>query len=100
MTDSTDGAAGGALQLPTLIIANGRIATGDPRRPWISGLAFCGEALAAMGSAAEILKLAGPSTRIVDAQGQTIVLPLGMVPGRGDIIHVTLGADGTVTLQS
>lgn len=84
------------MQPPTLIIANARIATGDPARPWVTALAITGETLAAMGAAAEILKLAAPITRVVDAGGRAITLPRDFEIG-GKIM-VVFDADGGFAL--
>lgn len=62
---------------PSVIVTNARIATGDPRRPWATALALRGDTLAALASAAEILKMAGARTRVLDAAGRTITLPPG-----------------------
>ncbi len=78
------------MRQPTLIIANARIQTGDPARPWVTALAIRDEALAAMGSAAEILKLAAPTTRVVDAGGRALALPHGCKIG--STIRVAFGA--------
>ncbi|MGI8507858.1 MAG: hypothetical protein ACR2MQ_00875 [Gemmatimonadaceae bacterium] len=87
---------GSVLQPPTLIIANARIATGDPARPWVTALAIRGETLAATGSAAEILKLAAPATRVVDAGGRAITLPRDLKIGSP--ISVAFDADGGFAL--
>lgn len=84
------------LRPPTLVIANARIATGDPARPWITALAISDETLAAMGSAAEILKLAVPTTRVVDAGGRALALPRDF--RIGSPIRVTFDADGGFAL--
>ncbi len=60
---------------PDLVVTNARIATGDPRRPWATALALRDGKLAAIGSAAEIVKSVGPATRIIDAAGRTLALP-------------------------
>jgi predicted amidohydrolase YtcJ len=57
----------------SLAVVNARVWTGDPRRPWADALAVRGERLAAVGSSAEVRKLAGTSARVVDAKGQMVV---------------------------
>lgn len=52
----------------SLAIVNARVWTGDARRPWADGVAIAGERIAAVGSSAEIRKLAG-SARVIDAKG-------------------------------
>lgn len=82
---------------PSLILVNARISTGDPRRPWVTALAIQDDTLAALGSSAEIQKVALPSTRIVDGGGRVIVLPAEV--GVGSLVHVVMGQDGDVTIH-
>ena len=56
----------------TLAVVNARIWTGDPRRPWADAIAARGDRIAAVGSSAEISKLAGSAT-VLDAKGQMVV---------------------------
>jgi hypothetical protein len=83
---------------PSLIVANARIATQNPRAPWATALAIDGLTLAALGSSAEIHKLACPSTKIFDAEGQTILLPVGV--SVGSAVHVTVLEGGAVVVDS
>src|ERR687883_92727 len=57
----------------TLAVVNARVWTGDPRRPWADAVAVSGDRVAAVGSSAEVRKLAGPDARVVDAGGQFLV---------------------------
>jgi predicted amidohydrolase YtcJ len=57
----------------TLAVVNARAWTGDPRRPWADGIAVSGERIAAVGSSAEIRKLAGVGARVIDARGMMLV---------------------------
>lgn len=50
-------------------MVNARIWTGDVRRPWADGLAVRGDRLELVGSSAEVRKLAGRDTRVLDAKG-------------------------------
>lgn len=56
----------------SLVITNARIWTGSPQRPWADAIAVAGDRIAAVGSGAEIAKLAGDARRI-DARGQMVV---------------------------
>src|SRR5512134_1522900 len=56
----------------TLVVTNARIWTGNPQRPWAEAIAVAGDRIAAVGSGAEIAKLAGNAHRI-DARGQMVV---------------------------
>lgn len=55
----------------SLAIVNARIWTGNPRQPWATGIAVSGDRISAVGSSAEIAKLArsSPDARVVDAKG-------------------------------
>src|SRR5262245_36451582 len=58
---------------PTLILHNARIYTVDARRTIADAVAIVGDRIARVGSETEILALKGPSTRLVDVRGATIV---------------------------
>lgn len=68
----------GARAAISLVVVNARIPTGRPGRPWADALAVRGDRLAAVGSSAEIRKLAAPGAQVVDARGGLVV------PGTGD----------------
>ena len=70
MPSRSDNSLAGA---PTLAVVNARIWTADPRRPWADGLAVTGDRFSAVGSSAEIRKLAASDTRVIDAKGMMIV---------------------------
>ena len=57
----------------TLAVVNARVWTGDPRRPWADAIAVRGDRIAAVGSSAEVRKMAATDTRIVDAAGRLVV---------------------------
>jgi len=59
-------AAAAAAQPADLVLTNGRVYTLDASRPWAEGLAIAGDRIAAVGTTAEVRKLAGPRTRIID----------------------------------
>ncbi|HKR11847.1 MAG TPA: amidohydrolase [Pyrinomonadaceae bacterium] len=56
------------------IIVNATVHTMDPAHPTAEAIAILGNRIVAVGATAEIKKLAGPATRIVDAQ-KRLVLP-------------------------
>ena len=58
--------------VPSLIVVNARIWTGDPRRPWADALAVDGAHIAAVGTSAEVKKMAGPATRVIDGAGRMV----------------------------
>ncbi len=78
----------------TLAVVNARAWTGDPRRPWADAIAVEGERIAAVGSSAEVRKLAGTTARVIDARGMMIV------PGFIDShIHFIDGGFGLAAVQ-
>ena len=62
-----------AAQPPDLIIHHGKIATVDDKFSIVEAMAIRGDRIQAVGSNAEILKLSGPATKLVDLQGQTVI---------------------------
>jgi len=76
----------------SLAIVNAHVWTGDARKPWADAVAVDGAHIAAVGSSAEIRKLAGPNARIINAHGAMVV------PGFTDA-HVHF-IDGGFALQS
>jgi hypothetical protein len=80
--------------IPTIAIVNARVWTGDPRRPWADAVAVTGDRITAVGSSAEINKLARPVTRVIDAQGRMLV------PGFIDShVHFVEGGFGLTSVQ-
>jgi predicted amidohydrolase YtcJ len=68
---STSMAAG--QQKPVdLVLLNGRIFTADAARPTAQALAIRGERIVAVGTTAEVSKLAGAATRRIDLRGHTV----------------------------
>ncbi|HEU4629376.1 MAG TPA: amidohydrolase [Gemmatimonadaceae bacterium] len=69
------GAASAAHAQPpvSLAVVNARVWTGDPRRPWADAIAVRGDRIAAVGSSAEVRKLAGADARLIDAKGGMVV---------------------------
>ena len=53
----------------TLVIQNGRIVTVDEAKPEVRAMAIRGEAVAALGTEADIRPFVGPSTRVIDLRG-------------------------------
>src|SRR5215470_15946137 len=49
------------------IVTNAKIATLNPRQPSASAIAVRGGEIAGIGSAADVEKLRGPATRVIDA---------------------------------
>src|SRR5258707_3259895 len=56
-----------------VIVTNGRIATLNPRAPAAGAVAIRGGNIVAVGSAAEIERLRGPGTQVIDAGARTVI---------------------------
>jgi predicted amidohydrolase YtcJ len=66
-------AAGATQFAPDLILRNGRVATVDPSLPEAEAVAVLGERIVAVGSDADIRRLAGARTRVVDLRGNRVI---------------------------
>jgi predicted amidohydrolase YtcJ len=77
----------GPTQAPAdLVLTNGRIVTVDAGRPEVEALAASGDRIQALGTAAEIKRLIGPSTRVIDLHGQ-LAIP-GFIESHGHFTGV------------
>jgi predicted amidohydrolase YtcJ len=70
------------------VLVHGKVWTENPRLPEAEAVAILGNRIVGVGSSAEILKLAGPSTSVIDLGGKRAV------PGFNDA-HVHFVAGGT-----
>jgi len=59
--------------VPDLVILNGSLCTFDPETPFAEALAVTGRQITAIGSSTDIRALAGNKTRVIDAQGGTVL---------------------------
>jgi predicted amidohydrolase YtcJ len=57
-----------------LALVNGKVWTGDPGRPWAEAVAVRGDRIFAVGTTAEVRKLAPAGTKVVDLGG-SLLLP-------------------------
>jgi predicted amidohydrolase YtcJ len=78
-----------AQTAPDLLLLNGRVYTVDAARPWAEAVAIAGERIAAVGTSAEIRRLAGAGTRVVDLKGAFVS------PGFNDA-HVHIDQTGAL----
>lgn len=69
-----------------LILRNGKVVTMDPARPTAQAVAVRAGRVAAIGSDAEISRLAGSKTRVIDLNGQ-LAVP-GLIEGHGHFMGV------------
>lgn len=72
---------------PDLILTGGKVFTADSARPWAEAVAIRGERIIAVGSTAEVSRLAGASTRRIALDGRVVI------PGINDAHDHTGGAD-------
>ncbi|WP_461472786.1 amidohydrolase family protein, partial [Pararhodobacter sp.] len=82
------------MGLATLIVTNGRVLTMDDDQPRAEAVALQGERVLAVGDTDDLLALAGPGCRILDARGAT-VLP-GLIESH---LHLFLGGNELAHLQ-
>jgi len=59
-------------QTPELIVVGGTVHTMDPAAAKVEAFALAGGRFTAVGTSAEIRRLAGPGTKVIDARGQTV----------------------------
>jgi predicted amidohydrolase YtcJ len=77
-----------------LLLVSARIWTGDPARPEAEALAVRGGRILAVGGNAEIAKLRGPATKVLDAGGRRVL------PGFIDChTHMTMGGLNLLALD-
>jgi predicted amidohydrolase YtcJ len=77
-----------------LVALHGKVWTENPRQPEAEAFAVTGHRIAAVGSDAEIAKLAGPGTRVIDLQGRRVV------PGFNDAhVHFFWGGQSLASVQ-
>lgn len=66
-------AFGQAPPAADVVLLGGKVFTGLRERPWAQAVAVRGARIVAVGTAAEVERLAGPATRRIDLQGRTVV---------------------------
>src|SRR5881397_3667445 len=75
-----------AMNSTKLILHNGKITTLDPQRPDADAVAIDNGRLTSVGPEAEIFKLRGPQTQVIDLGGRRVI------PGLNDShLHVIRG---------
>ncbi len=78
--------------VPDKILTNARVVTMDPNESIVGAVAIQGNRIAALGTTAEILALAGPGTEVFDLDGKTVT------PGLIDTHnHFAWGALGEIS---
>ncbi|HTO03992.1 MAG TPA: amidohydrolase [Opitutus sp.] len=70
----TAGSASGQQTPPAdLIVTNAKVHTADPQRTEATAFAIANGIFLAVGSDSDLARLRGPQTRLIDAQGRTII---------------------------
>jgi predicted amidohydrolase YtcJ len=90
LTSQTPAAA--QAQPADLVLRNGRIVTLDERTPTAEAIASRDGRIVAVGSNAEIARLVGPSTQVIDLAGQ-FAMP-GFIEGHGHFAGIGAGKLG------
>ncbi len=78
------GAAG--AQRADLVLVNGDVVTVDSQRPRAEAVAVRGDRIVAVGTTAEVRRMAGPRTRVVDLAGRLLVP--GFIEGHGHFVEL------------
>jgi predicted amidohydrolase YtcJ len=83
-----------AAKQATLILLNGKVRTESPGQPVAQAVALDGATILAAGSDADIRKLAGTETRVIDLAGRLLL------PGFNDAhVHLLPGGESLITVQ-
>lgn len=86
--------AGCWAQGANLILINGRVWTENPTQLAAQAVALEGNRIAAVGSDAEISRLAGPATQVIDLRGRLLL------PGFNDAhVHLLAGGEALMVAQ-
>ena len=81
-------------QSASLVVTGARVWTGDPEMPWSEAVAVAGDAIVAVGSAADIAPLIGDGTELIVADGGMLV------PGFIDThVHFLAGGSSIASVQ-
>ncbi|HKR64853.1 MAG TPA: amidohydrolase family protein [Thermoanaerobaculia bacterium] len=84
---------------PSLVLAFGKVFTGDPAKPWAQAIAIDGNKIAAVGTNEEIMAMAGARTRVIDLAQRTVIPGINdahMHPGpEGEAFGIDVGIDPT-----
>ena len=77
-----------------VVLVHGKIWTENPRQPEVQALAIEGNRIMTVGDTEAILKLRGPTTRVVELNGRRVV------PGFNDAhVHFYMGGDGLASVH-
>jgi predicted amidohydrolase YtcJ len=77
-----------------VVLVHGKVWTENPQQPETEAVAIVGNHIAAVGTSADILKLAGPATKVVELGGKRVV------PGFNDAhVHFVDGGTSLASVQ-
>jgi predicted amidohydrolase YtcJ len=86
--------AADAQVYPSLVLVHGQVWTENPAQPETEAIAIDGNRILLAGTSAEVLRLAGPSTRVIELHGRRVV------PGFNDAhVHFVPGGQGLASVQ-
>ena len=78
----------------SLVLVHGHVWTENPAQPETEAIAIDGNRILLTGTSAEVLRLAGPSTRVVELHGRRVL------PGFNDAhVHFVTGGLGVANVQ-
>jgi predicted amidohydrolase YtcJ len=75
-----------AADPPDLVLVNGKVVTVDDRFTIAQALAIKGQRIVAVGNSADMRKLAGPSTKVLDVRGRTVIP--GLIDNHAHFVRV------------
>jgi predicted amidohydrolase YtcJ len=78
--------AGFAADAPDLVLVNGKVVTVDDRFTIAQALAVKGQRITAVGTSADIRKLTGPNTKVLDVRGRTVIP--GLIDNHAHFVRV------------
>lgn len=79
---------------PDIVLVHGKVWTENPQQPEVEAVAILGNHIAAVGNSVDILKLAGPATKVMELAGKRVV------PGFNDShVHFVSGGTSLASVQ-
>ncbi len=82
-------------QAPSVILVNGKVWTENPTQATAQAVALDGNRIAAVGSDAQIRRLAAPDAKVIDLRGRLLL------PGFNDAhVHLLAGGEALIVVQT
>jgi len=83
-----------AQRFADVVLVHGKVWTENPQQPEAEAVAILGNQIAGVGSSAEMLKLAGPDTKVIELSGKRVL------PGFNDAhVHFIIGGSALASVQ-